>query len=109
MGLLSFGGVAIGLIAFGGCAIGLYSLGGCAIGLFAVGGYANGAYVAVGDYAVGKIAFGETTANGSIISVTPQNFAELKGEAWAHMDDVPAVWQGFVDWCKVFAQSFMKV
>lgn len=107
LGLLAFGGVALGLISFGGVALGLFSVGGCSIGLFAVGGYANGYYVAIGDYAVGQIAFGKSTIVGSRLSVTPQTFAELKGEAWRLLDGLPDVWQGFVRWCKYFAERFI--
>lgn len=106
LGLLAFGGAAIGLISFGGLAVGLFSCGGCSIGLFAVGGYADGYFVAIGDYAVGKIAFGDSTANGSVLSITSENFAELKDEAWRYMDGLPRIWQGFVRWCKLFAERF---
>ena len=109
LGLLAFGGVAIGLICFGGVAIGLLGVGGCSIGLFAVGGYANGYFVAIGDYAVGQVAFGKTTAIGSELSVTPQTLEELKGEAWKIMDDLPAIWQGFVGLCKNLAVRVMAL
>ena len=109
LGLLAFGGVAIGLISFGGLALGLFSCGGCSIGLFAVGGYADGYYVAIGDYAVGRIAFGKTTANGGDLSITSQTFAELKEEAWRLMDNLPAFWKGFVQLCKSFAQKTMII
>ena len=107
LGLLAFGGVAIGLISFGGLAIGLFSCGGCSIGLFAVGGYADGYYVAIGDYAVGQIAFGKTTANGSKLAVTGETFSELKEKAWQLMDNLPAFWKGFVNLCKNFAVKMM--
>lgn len=107
-GLLAFGGVAVGLISFGGVAVGLYSVGGCSVGLFAVGGYANGRFVAVGDYAVGRIAFGESISLGSGLSVTPQNFAEQKEEAWRLMDNLPAFWKGFVSSCKDYATKLMQ-
>lgn len=107
LGLLAFGGVAIGLIAFGGLALGLFSCGGCSVGLFAVGGYADGYFVAVGDVAHGRLAFGETTANGSALSVTKETFGEMKEEAWRFMDGLPQIWQGFVNWCKHFAERFM--
>lgn len=107
LGLLAFGGVAIGLISFGGLALGLFSCGGCSIGLFAVGGYADGYFVAIGDYAVGRIAFGKSTAVGSELSVTPQTFAELKEEAWQLMDNLSAFWEGFIDLCKIFAVKMM--
>lgn len=107
LGLLAFGGVAIGLISFGGVALGLLGVGGCSIGLFAFGGYANGSFVAIGDYAVGQIAFGKSTAVGSKISVTPQTFAELKAEAWKLMDGLPAIWQGFVSLCKSLVVKMM--
>lgn len=107
LGLLAFGGVALGLIVFGGLALGLFSFGGCSVGLFAVGGYADGVYVAVGDTAYARIAFGETTARGRDISVTKENFLQLKEEAWRLMDGLPRVWQGFVGWSKHFAERFM--
>lgn len=107
LGLLAFGGVAVGLIAFGGLAVGLFSCGGCSIGLFAVGGYAEGYYVAVGDVAHAKLAFGETTARGSAFPVTKETFGELRDAAWRYMDGLPRVWQGFVRWCKHFAERFM--
>lgn len=107
LGLLAFGGVAIGLISYGGVAVGLFGCGGCSIGLFAVGGYADGYYVAVGDYAVGQIAFGKTTAIGSKLSITPQTFAELKDEAWQRMDGLPDILQGLVSLCKNFAVKMM--
>ncbi len=108
MGLLSFGGVSIGLIAMGGVAIGLYSFGGCSIGLFAVGGYANGHFVAVGDYAVGDIAFGETTAIGYKISVTSENYSELRDSAFSQIDALPPFWNGFKEWIKHFVDMFMR-
>lgn len=108
LGLLAFGGVAIGLIAFGGLALGLFGCGGCAVGLFAVGGYADGVYVAVGDVAHARLAFGETTADGSYLSLTKENFTDLKEAAWRYMDGLPAIWRGFVSWCKHFARVFMK-
>lgn len=107
LGLLAFGGVAIGLISFGGLALGLFGFGGCSIGLFAFGGYANGYFVAVGDYAVGQIAFGRTTAVGSKLSITPQTFTQVKDEAWRFMNGLPAVWQGFVSLCKTLAVKIM--
>lgn len=107
LGLLSAGGVAVGIVAVGGLAIGCYALGGAAIGLFACGGYANGFYVAVGDRAVGRIAFGLSTAAGSEISVLPDSFAELKQLAFDAMDALPGFWRGLVEWCKGFAQSMM--
>lgn len=107
LGLIAFGGVAMGLIAFGGLALGLFSCGGCSVGLFAVGGYADGYYVAVGDVAHAKLAFGETTANGSALSITKETFNELKEDAWRYMDGLPRFWQGFVRWCKHFAERFM--
>lgn len=107
LGLLAFGAVAMGLIAFGGLAAGLFSCGGCSVGLFAVGGYADGYYVAVGDVAHARLAFGETTANGSALSVTKETFGELKEEAWRYLDGLPHIWQGFVHWCKHFAEIMM--
>lgn len=108
MGLLSFGGVSIGLIAMGGVAIGLYSFGGCSIGLFAVGGYANGRLVAAGGYAVGDIAFGETTAIGYKISVTPENYEELRDSAFKQIDELSPFWNGFKSMIKHFADMFMR-
>ncbi|MCM1545412.1 MAG: helix-turn-helix domain-containing protein [Clostridiales bacterium] len=107
LGIVALGGVAAGIIALGGVAVGCYSLGGCSVGLFAVGGYADGKYIAVGDYAVGRIAFGKTTATGGDISVTDENFSELKEEAWRLMDNLPAFWRGFINSCKSFAEKFM--
>lgn len=107
LGLLAFGGVALGLISFGGLALGLFSCGGCSVGLFAVGGYADGVYVAAGDVAHAQLAFGKTTAGGSVLSVTCETFEEMKEEAWQYMDGLPRVWQGFVRWCKHFAEIVM--
>lgn len=106
--LIALGAVAIGgFIALGGVAIGCFGMGGCSIGLFACGGYANGRFVAVGDYAVGQIAFGDSTANGSLISVTKETFAEQKARAWELIDKLPAFWKGFANCIKNLAQSFM--
>ena len=106
--IVAFGGVAIGgLIAFGGVAVGCFSFGGCAVGLFTFGGYSNGAYIAVGDYSVGGITFGETHSAGSVISVYKDTFAEQKEEAFALMDDIPSFWRGFVNICKSLVQSAM--
>lgn len=107
LGLLALGGIALGLIAFGGLALGLFSCGGCSTGLFAAGGYADGYFVAVGDYAKGQIAFGQTTIIGSKLSVSKETFAEQREAAWKLMEDMPAIWQGFVKCIKSFAQSFM--
>ncbi len=109
LGVLALGGVAVGIMALGGLAIGCFSFGGCSIGLFAFGGYANGHYVAIGDYAVGRIAFGKTTANGSRLSITPQSFGELKEEAWRLMDELPNFWKGLVSACKKLAQATMMI
>lgn len=107
LGLIALGGVALGVIALGGVSVGCFSLGGCAIGLFSVGGYSNGRYVAVGDYAVGQIAFGKTTVIGGSLSVSPQTFTEQKEEAWRLMDKLPPFWGGFVRLCKEYAQKMM--
>ncbi len=108
LGIVAFGAVAIGVIALGGVAIGCFGLGGCAIGAFACGGYANGSIVAVGDYAVGNIALGKTTATGNTLSATLENFEAQKEEAWRLLDEIPAFWQGFVRWCKSFADACMR-
>ncbi len=107
-GGIALGGVAAGFIALGGLAFGVYSLGGCSIGLFALGGYANGRLVAVGDYAVGQIAFGKTVASGSRISVTSLTFAELKEEAFKLIDELPPIWNGFKESCKHIAEIMLK-
>lgn len=107
LGLVAVGGVAVGIIAVGGVAVGCFSLGGCSIGLFAIGGYANGRFVAIGDSAFGRIAFGKTKAVGSEISVLPQTFEEQKEEAWRLMDNLPAFWQGLVRVCKGYAQKII--
>lgn len=109
LGLLALGGVAVGIMALGGLAIGCFSFGGCSIGLFAFGGYANGRFVAIGDYAVGRIAFGKTTAIGSRLSVTPQTFEEKREEAWKLLDELPAFWKGFVNLCKNLARTTMTI
>lgn len=107
-GFITLGGVAVGLIAMGGVAIGLYSFGGCSIGLFAFGGYANGRFVAVGDYAVGDIAFGKTTAIGYKISVTPETYDELRDEAFRQIDAFSPFWNGFKAMIKRFADMLMR-
>lgn len=68
LGLLAFGSIAAGGIAFGGVALGLLAVGGVAVGLFSCGGLAVGHYFAYGDYAIGKIAVGQSFANGSVWS-----------------------------------------
>lgn len=105
--IVALGAVAIGMIALGGLAIGCFSMGGCSIGLFAFGGYANGRFIAVGDYAVGRIAFGDTTSIGSQISVTKENFAEQKDRAWQLIDELPSFWKGFANCSKNLARAFM--
>lgn len=107
LGILALGAVAVGLIALGGVAVGCFGLGGCAIGAFACGGYANGSMVAVGDYAVGNIALGKTTALGGSLSVTAETFEEQREEVWRLLDELPSIWQGFVGWCKSFAVGCM--
>lgn len=107
IGALAFGGVAIGLISFGGLAVGLFGCGGCSVGLFAVGGYADGHFIAVGDSAFGQIAFGKTTAVGSVLSVDSQSFERQREEAWRLMDNLPAFWRGFIDLCKNYAFRIM--
>ncbi|MDE7380442.1 MAG: hypothetical protein K2N14_05245, partial [Clostridia bacterium] len=74
----------------------------------ACGGYANGSIVAVGDYAVGNIAIGKTTAIGNALSVTKESFEEQRGEAWKLMDELPAFWNGFISLCKKFAPIMMQ-
>ncbi|MGN1373369.1 MAG: helix-turn-helix transcriptional regulator [Candidatus Coproplasma sp.] len=106
-GVVSFGGVAVGFIAYGGLALGVMSIGGCSVGLFSIGGYANGRLIAVGDYAVGQIALGKTTAIGEKISVTAATFEQLKGEAFALMDGLSPFWRGFINLCKSAAPSIL--
>ena len=106
-GIVAFGGVAVGFIAFGGLAVGVMSIGGCSIGLFSIGGYANGRFIAVGGYAVGQIALGETTAIGEKISVTASTYEQLKEEAFALMDGYSPFWRGFINLCKSAAPSIM--
>lgn len=107
VGAFALGGVAIGIFALGGVAIGCFGFGGCAVGLFSFGGFSNGAYVAVGDYAVGGIAFGKTHAEGSVIAVTPETYAAQKEQAFALMDKIPAFWRPLAGICKGLAQSVM--
>lgn len=102
--IVALGAVAVGIIALGGCA-----MGGCSVGLFACGGYANGRFIAVGDYAVGRIAFGDKASIGSEISVTRENFAEQKERAWQLIDRLPAFWNGFARCSKNLAQAFMTI
>ena len=105
--IVALGAVSIGIIALGGCAIGCFSMGGCSIGLFACGGYTNGQYIAVGDYAVGRIAFGDSTSIGSEISVNRENYAEYKERAWRLIDELPPIWKGFANWSRNLAKTFM--
>ncbi|MDY0209798.1 MAG: helix-turn-helix transcriptional regulator [Acholeplasma sp.] len=65
-GLLSLAAIAFGGIAVGAVAIGLLSIGGLSIGLFSFGGAALGRYLAVGNHAIGMIAIGKSSAEGSL-------------------------------------------
>jgi transcriptional regulator with XRE-family HTH domain len=68
LGLVAIGSVALGLIAIGAFAMGLVAIGAFAMGLYASGAFALGYYSAVGEYAKAMIAYGETTASGSLFS-----------------------------------------
>lgn len=109
-GVLALGGVAFGLvIAFGGVAIGTFSFGGCSIGAFAFGGYASGSYIAVGGYATGGIAFGEKGAYGSVLSVIPETYEELKPVIDEKFAEIPSFWCGFTNIMRGLADMSMRV
>ncbi len=109
-GVLAMGGVAFGLvIAFGGVAIGTFAFGGCAIGAFSFGGYASGSYIAVGGHATGGIAFGKEGASGSVLSVTPETYEELKPVIEEKLAEIPPFWCGFTNLMRGMADMTMRV
>ena len=65
MGILSVGCGALGLFAAGAISIGIVSFGALSLGCFSVGAFSRGVYIAVGDYANGMIAIGDTVADGT--------------------------------------------
>lgn len=105
LGLLSAATIAVGLIALGAVALGLYSMGAVSVGLFACGAYACGYYVAIGDVAVGGIALGKTSANGSVLSVLQQDFKLYRDIVHEKLNEVPAFWRVFTEWCRGIFES----
>ncbi len=96
--LLAVGSIAVGAVSIGAIAVGLLAIGALSVGLFSVGVLAVGHYMAIGDYAYGMFAWGNTVAQGQILSmpsVTPQAFSDRLPEINAFIDKyIPA----FLQW-----------
>ncbi|MDE7329575.1 MAG: helix-turn-helix domain-containing protein [Clostridia bacterium] len=107
-GVFALGGVAVGIISLGGVALGLFALGGCSVGAFAFGGYAYGSYIAIGDVAHGGIALGGHTANGSVLSVTADNFKQSTAEIYEKFNNIPQAFSLFTNWCKSLFESVLN-
>ena len=92
--LLAVGSIALGTVAIGAIALGILAIGALSVGLFSVGALAVGHYVAMGDHAYGMLAWGDTVANGQILSmrsITPQELADRLPEIEAFIDQhIPA-------------------
>ena len=92
--LFAVGSIAVGTVAIGAIALGILAIGALSAGLFSVGALAIGHFVAIGDHAYGMLAWGDTVANGQILSmhaVTPQELAERLPEIEAFIDKhIPA-------------------
>lgn len=78
LGVLAAGCMAVGILATGAIALGIVACGAIAIGEFTVGALSLAHYIAVGDYAVGMFAFGESHANGKIFETAKDLSSEEK-------------------------------
>lgn len=84
LGLMSVGSVALGVFAIGAVSIGIVSIGALACGCFSSGAFALGRYAAVGDYAQGMIALGETAARGSVY----ESIGSFAKADWTHFHEL---------------------
>jgi hypothetical protein len=77
--LIGFAGVALGLFfSAGGLAVGAFAVGGAAIGMFSFGGCAIASRIAIGGYASGHIAIGDTVRGVKTIVVQNHDFNSIK-------------------------------
>lgn len=92
--LFAVGSIAVGAVAIGAIALGLLAVGALSVGLFSMGALAVGHYVAIGDHAYGMLAWGDTVANGQVLSIralTPQELTDRLPEINAFIDGhIPA-------------------
>lgn len=78
LGILAAGSISAGILATGAIAVGIVACGAIAIGQFSVGALALAHYIAVGDYAVGMFAFGESHADGKLFETVKELSSEEK-------------------------------
>lgn len=100
LGLISAGSLAVGVIALGAVTLGIFALGAVNFGLFSVGAVSFGYFAAIGDRAYGGIALGASSANGRIISVTIERFAEMKEEIYMRFNEIPSAFSLFTEWTR---------
>ena len=66
IGCAAFGSFAMGIIGAGAICLGVFAAGAIAVGEISVGAVAVGKYAALGDYARGMIALGDSEAHGTL-------------------------------------------
>lgn len=66
IGCLAFGSFALGILSAGAICLGIFSAGAISVGELSVGAVAIGKYAALGDYARGMIAIGQSEAHGAL-------------------------------------------
>ncbi|WP_079421947.1 helix-turn-helix domain-containing protein [Clostridium oryzae] len=98
--LFSVGAISIGAIAIGAVAIGIIATGALAIGAFSLGACSIAKYIAVGSYANGHIAIGDTVKGAKTIIVNHHNFNSIKAEQVIKLinHEYPKLWKPIVDW-----------
>ena len=91
LGLLSAGAVAIGAVAAGGVAVGYFATGGLAIGVYSIGGCALANNIAMGGYANGKIAIGDSVSGTVEFIKDKVTHNELLSAINQHLPDTPEI------------------
>lgn len=94
LGGCAIGSIAVGLAAFGGISIGIISVGGLAFGIYSLGGCALAKDIAMGGYASGHIAIGQTT-KGIFEFHTYHNFTNFNAVEIKRtiLQEFPGIWK----------------
>ncbi len=91
-GLFAVGGFALGAIAAGGVSIGLLALGGVAFGKYSIGGFASAVDIAMGGFAQGHIAIGDSAKGDyvwkNITELTQADYARIKEAIFREFPDI---------------------